>query len=722
MNATSSDKTNSSNHCLKILEFWHKVEFFIPFDLQQRVLDTRDAEHNIIYLTQSELNKESLESIWKSTILPGRELIGFDLFLGLFDTSVLTTIGSQIINSKLSPIEEEIAQIEQIERSDIEGATCFARLKLNTKGEPLFNEVSVSTTPWALGTLEQQGLNGISADAFRSSLQWLQEELQNFNTQRLNERLQQTTNIDNVDISIEENSFQPLSGSDIRLLLEIFYNWAGYNPVVTEIVKNSEALIRIKTSASNKNISKSPNGMSKTSQPEQSNETSPDSDSSVDDEESNESQDTEIDILNSYYIEDIEKAIHALKTGSNNTSLSTYLTPVEKNKRIDLYKLQGHQYILDSLNPISLNNGHWPDEPGHVMSLMQQFAIGQVVNSLNEGEVFSVNGPPGTGKTTLLRDIFADNITKRARVLAGYKKASDCFEEKKLPINFSGNSTSEILKLKANLTGYEMLVTSSNNSAVENISRDLPKTESLGLSTWCSPDNGSSLFGYLQPIAHKVAAQNNKGEFDSLPSKDIPWGLISCALGNQSNRKKFIDPFRFPGANLDKPYPYGLKEHYPKGFSIEKHQSIWIWRASYKGPSFAIAKNKFLEADDAVRKRIGSLQKLTNLHLELRGQSPESFTQEATRNLSEALQIVKEKQFICDSLNSQLKFSDNQLQNSRSLESLIKKQRPGWISRLLRRPSFKIYQQELSTNYSTQREQLQIKIKFETELNIAKHN
>jgi superfamily I DNA and/or RNA helicase len=723
MNATSSNKINPSDQSLKILEFWHKIEFFIPFDLQQQVLETRGAEHSIHYLTQSVLNKKSLESIWQSDIPIGRELSGFDLFLGLFDKSDLTTIGNQIINSKLSPIEEEIERIEQIERADIEGATCFARIKLNTKGEPLFSEVSVSTAPWAMGAVEQQGLNGISVDAFQSGLKGLQERLQNFNTQRLNRRLQQTTDCDSAGISIKESSAHPLSGDDIQALLEIFYNWAGYNPVATEIVKNAEALIRVKTRTAKKVVSKSSNDSTKTSPSAQSNQINLNPENSVEDEESAESQDTEIDILNSFYTQDIERAINALKAGKNNTSLSAYLTSIEEKKRIDLYTPQGHQFVLDSLNPRSLNSGHWPDEPDHVMSLMQQFAIGQVVNSLGEGEVFSVNGPPGTGKTTLLRDIFADNITKRARVLAGYDKVSDSFEATKLKVNFSGEKTSsEILQLKTELTGYEMLVTSSNNAAVENISRDLPKTESLGPNTWCSKDNGSSLFGYLQPVAHKLSAQNNKGEFDSLSYKDTPWGLISCALGNQSNRKRFIERLCFPGANPAKPYPYGLGEPYPKEFSPEKHQSIWTWRASYMGPSFAIAKNKFLEADDAVRRRIGSLQELTKLHLELRDQSQESFTQEATRNLSEALQIVKEKKFICDSLNSQLKFLESQLQNSKSLESLIKKQRPGWISCLLRRPSFKNYEQELSTNYATQSEQLKIKIKLEAELNIAKHN
>ena len=45
----------SDNHFLKVLEFWHKIEFFIPFDLRGQVLQASDAQWNVKRITASGL-------------------------------------------------------------------------------------------------------------------------------------------------------------------------------------------------------------------------------------------------------------------------------------------------------------------------------------------------------------------------------------------------------------------------------------------------------------------------------------------------------------------------------------------------------------------------------------------------------------------------------------------------------------------------------------------
>lgn len=688
MNATSTSTSTDLDRCQKILELWHKVEFFIPFNLQQQVLDTKDAEWSVRSFTEAKLREAAPNALWQVHVSAERELSGFVLYLGIFDKSDLAIVTEQVVRETLTPDQK----FEQIERGDLDGPTCFARINLNIYGEPLLKDVSVSTVPWALGSIQQRGLGGLSFDAFHGGVLGLQEELKNFQAQRLNERHQGTSSEDE---HAKSAGAQPLSGAEILALLEIFYRWAAYRPVAREGAEASVVVIRAKAGF-----------IHKKHRPDSPDSHSTDAENTDEDDDSEPMPDTEIDILNSFYAKDIERAISAIKKGEINAALAAYLTPVADSARIDLYQPLGRQLVFESLRPTMLNSGHWLDESSHVMSLMQQFAIGQVFDRLDVEGVFSVNGPPGTGKTTLLRDIFAENITRRARVLAGYAKAGDAFQTRKVSINFEGiPEASDIALLRPELTGYEMIVASSNNAAVENISRDLPKAKAIGKTEWRNHD-GTHKFGYLQPIAHKVAAQNKKGEFDTLSSDDMPWGLISCATGNKTNRKVFLDRIRLPGANPEKPYPYGLEEPYAKGFSPDKHQSVWLWRDRYRGPSFADAKASFIKADATVAQRVAALQTLADLCNELSAHTEASFTARTANRFADAQQTQWNKQSIFDVIARDLKFSENQLESLRQVEFLINKQRPGWLSRLLRRQSFKQYKKDLAVNHASQREHL----------------
>ena len=78
--------------------------------------------------------------------------------------------------------------------------------------------------------------------------------------------------------------------------------------------------------------------------------------------------------------------------------------------------------------PNNYPEGCWPSK--YKASLMQQFAVNVIYEKLVEKEeegVFSVNGPPGTGKTTLLRDVIASILVKRAKVLVQYEEPVDAF-------------------------------------------------------------------------------------------------------------------------------------------------------------------------------------------------------------------------------------------------------------------------------------------------------
>lgn len=83
--------------------------------------------------------------------------------------------------------------------------------------------------------------------------------------------------------------------------------------------------------------------------------------------------------------------------------------------------------------------------------------------------VRSVNGPPGTGKTTLLKDIFAQLVVQQAYDIA--KLSNHLIRGTEKTIYFESASIGEIPQY---ITENNIVVASSNNSAVQNIVNELP--------------------------------------------------------------------------------------------------------------------------------------------------------------------------------------------------------------------------------------------------------
>ena len=127
------------------------------------------------------------------------------------------------------------------------------------------------------------------------------------------------------------------------------------------------------------------------------------------------------------------------------------------------------------VEPRDLPRSAWASD--YLPRFSQQVALGGLLNG--RSPVKSVNGPPGTGKTTLLRDVYADVVAERASVMVEYDDPRSAFGAA-TRVPGSDGRTWTVRLVDKRLTGFEMLVASSNNAAVQNVSHELPALEQVG--------------------------------------------------------------------------------------------------------------------------------------------------------------------------------------------------------------------------------------------------
>ncbi len=132
-----------------------------------------------------------------------------------------------------------------------------------------------------------------------------------------------------------------------------------------------------------------------------------------------------------------------------------------------------------------------------------------------------MNGPPGTGKTTLLRDVVAALVTERATVMASFDDPEAAFTATRSTLHL-GTAAHTLHRLAPRLRGFEMLVASSNNKAVENVSRELRAIGAIA-------DDAPGL-RYFAPMADGLLGAEG-------------WGAIAAVLGNSTNRRTFQSRF-----------------------------------------------------------------------------------------------------------------------------------------------------------------------------------
>lgn len=321
-------------------------------------------------------------------------------------------------------------------------------------------------------------------------------------------------------------------------------------------------------------------------------------------------------LLNSFFLDDLAQAGNRAEDGSLPSNLKRYLGLEKPASRRNL--MDDRAALAQALQPKNFPLGAWPANGRHPLVLLQQCAVNLAHRDLKSDGILAVNGPPGTGKTTLLRDIIASTVTERAKALCGYDDPEDAFTHSGEKLK-RGNAFIHLYRPDQKIRGYEMIVASSNNKAVENVSVELPGSSAIA-------DDAKGL-RYFKTVSDAVLERDT-------------WGVITAVLGNAQNRSTFRQKFWWDDETGMQKYlqqasgnpqlitektDSGTRQRPPHIVQREKppedhSEALGRWRAARRAFKEAVAKaEKALAALQtahelyvAIRRRQTDIEKLEN--------------------------------------------------------------------------------------------------------------
>ena len=306
-----------------------------------------------------------------------------------------------------------------------------------------------------------------------------------------------------------------------------------------------------------------------------------------------------------FYTRDLETIA---KADLKDDSLLSNIIYSKENK--NRQKIDDNKEFLEEITlPKNMPIGKWPSK--YNPSLMQAAAINICTSKDYTPNIFSVNGPPGTGKTTLLKEIIADTIVKKAKIIADLNST----DLEIMKTNTTNSYYRNYYKIPDELKKLGIIVSSNNNSAVENISKDLPKAEDV-----LSKDTLTDLFD-INERENIYFTKDSENIFGDNPRT---WGLISAPYGKKTNIQKILGILP-EKTQKNEDFNFSFVENIPnfkEAINIfrEKYEKVLKYREDFNTSvkQFFRNKDKMLEINNSSDQISNLKNKIENLIEELK--------------------------------------------------------------------------------------------------------